>query len=806
MKVLSRLLLLAMLVASLGLAGCDDGDNGDPGAAGASAYEIAVANGFTGTEAEWLASLQGADAPVATAAPLESCNVCHGSGSAFAADANHDVSDQLKVSFTVASVTPSATPAGATIVANVKVAGVNRNDFTNFVAAAAYAASTTTPGQFVYAGSVTGGTQGGQIVAENVTVASTGSGNYSIFVPAPLGWVWDTTTPVSYFVRLNTGPGITYPEANIVASQNAATLTTVIRDVVSNDACIACHANNIFNAEHPSRIYHNSTYGVGSCVICHKQASRDNLTRYAHGIHNAHNMPSGQYNRTATSIYHTTYPTYMENCSVCHAKPAQLTAVNSEAVSGPFCFSCHESMASWTFESGLSFHEAYTATTDCSVCHTTGTGGVARATVAEFHNGLITERGGLIWNGQDVSVVEGAKVDMQITGITSDGVNVSATWTATYDADGPGGAAPVAVNPCNAVAAANAPAFFAAAANTTTGQVNGNLSFLKGFGQGDDWVNDGAASSPGQAAAVSLTTTNTTCAGNVATTTFALTAAEQASSKNGRGVLALQGKAQVVAPNSKVVQVRSKTPTREYVVATGALPAETRRPIIDSAACLKCHVGSMYQHGGNRVDNIEMCVICHNEASSEQNVRESMGVDATEAYDGQAGQTYGFKSFLHAVHSAGETGKITALYRENQGIFVWAADEADIPNWPGTGDQFVYGSSRPTGTGPNGEISKPHTFHAPTYPRLLNDCAACHVSSFADLPNQSISVATTINTGTSYNGQLDDVLEGTAAATCMSCHQSGDAGVQASLKGHAYQNGWYPRVFTEGRKTILEAK
>lgn len=33
----------------------------EAGPAGDSAYEIAVANGFAGTEAEWLASLQGAD-------------------------------------------------------------------------------------------------------------------------------------------------------------------------------------------------------------------------------------------------------------------------------------------------------------------------------------------------------------------------------------------------------------------------------------------------------------------------------------------------------------------------------------------------------------------------------------------------------------------------------------------------------------------------------------------------------------------------------------------------------------------------
>jgi hypothetical protein len=61
---------------SLVLAGCegDDGDDGAAGAPGASAYEIAVDNGFDGTEEEWLASMQ----PIHTE---ESCNVCHGDGS-----------------------------------------------------------------------------------------------------------------------------------------------------------------------------------------------------------------------------------------------------------------------------------------------------------------------------------------------------------------------------------------------------------------------------------------------------------------------------------------------------------------------------------------------------------------------------------------------------------------------------------------------------------------------------------------------------------------------------------------------------
>lgn len=37
-----------------------DGADGAPGAAGLSAYQIAVEHGFSGTEAEWLESLQGA--------------------------------------------------------------------------------------------------------------------------------------------------------------------------------------------------------------------------------------------------------------------------------------------------------------------------------------------------------------------------------------------------------------------------------------------------------------------------------------------------------------------------------------------------------------------------------------------------------------------------------------------------------------------------------------------------------------------------------------------------------------------------
>lgn len=46
----------------------DKGDKGDTGAAGLSAYQIAQNNGYTGTETEWLASLKGDAADLATKA------------------------------------------------------------------------------------------------------------------------------------------------------------------------------------------------------------------------------------------------------------------------------------------------------------------------------------------------------------------------------------------------------------------------------------------------------------------------------------------------------------------------------------------------------------------------------------------------------------------------------------------------------------------------------------------------------------------------------------------------------------------
>jgi len=245
------------------------------------------------------------------------------------------------------------------------------------------------------------------------------------------------------------------------------------------------------------------------------------------------------------------------------------------------------------------------------------------------------------------------------------------------------------------------------------------------------------------------------------------------------------------------MRVRAFTPTREWVIGDGALPLVERRDVVDSGECLKCHVGSMYQHGGNRVDNVEMCNLCHNPASNEQNVRVGMGVDASEAYDGQVGETYEMKTMLHAVHSAGVTGKPYVVYR-NRGIYAWAGSDDLLNNWPGNGRFIVSGSD---------DVEQNHTFVTPTYPRALNACLACHTEDFAVLPDPTKAMATTVGAGSDddYSNQLDDTLEGVNSAACMSCHASSDPAVEGALRGHAYQNGWTPQEFPEGRETIIDA-
>jgi hypothetical protein len=483
---------------------------------------------------------------------------------------------------------------------------------------------------------------------------------------------------------------------------------------------------------------------------------------------------------------------------------------------------------------------------------------MAGATLGAFHDGSVTERAGLIWDGADQSVVLAPTVKMEITGVSVNGSNLEVTWTAKNPLNG--GAA---YDPCNSDYA-KGPVFFGktgsseGCTNTAAG-CGSNMSFIRSYAQADDWVNDKLTGSslPGQpAGSTALNATNTTCDANGVAKTVMPVQATTAT----KGILALQGKPQVkFAPSNTIIWVRAVTPTREFLVADGALPATPRRQIVDVDKCNACHLGTLYQHGGSRVDSIELCVMCHNPASTEQNRRVDIGIDATDAYDGLAGQTYDLRYMVHAIHAAGaeygaspgydpttreqirgallDAGQPLMYYRTN-GIYFFGSAPAleKITTWPADDDCVtcydeedgwltsckVYGS-KATGTvpavGADGVSCKteglanstdgtwrPHRVIEVHYPRALNDCAACHVSSDPGLPDPTQAVGVTYDGGAApWNNLVDDALLGPATASCMSCHGSGDAVEQFSLRKHAYDFSWEPAVFPNGRQTLLDA-
>ncbi|MCM2333797.1 MAG: hypothetical protein NDI82_07600 [Anaeromyxobacteraceae bacterium] len=665
-----------------------------------------------------------------------------------------------------------------------------------------------------------------KITSANWSVAHTGNGNYTA-----------TILPAAFTAPVADGTVFMLSTMNPLGATATAvaTLGAPVHDVVGDSACMNCHGNHVWRgAAHDV----TSPQGVGPCIVCHNRkgaadprlpGAGTGLMGIVHGVHASAMMPDGRYTFTWTNgnqfDFSVGFPGYMNNCATCHDSASRLAAVKDAPFSYELCISCHDGFAA--FPNAPAGHLAFTPipgpAQDCSLCH-------PGLTVASVHNGLRTLRAGLIWDGTDQSVELGKTIDMQITGVSVSGTNLVVTWTAARSG--------TPVDPCNADGLVG-PVFHAATAVAATGQVAGGFSILKAYGQGNDWVNAGTTGSPGQPLSVNLTTANTTCAANVATSTVALDAWATAT----KGLVTIQGKPQLPSPGTganQVIQVRAKSPTREFLLADGAAPAaaDQRRAIVDTAKCLACHLGSLYQHGGTRVDNVDLCVTCHNPASNEKNVRVGFGVDAGEAYDGKPGETVDMRTMVHAIHSAGESGKAYVVYR-TRGIYFFgsqaALDDAIANrNWPTTGGVTCNGAEGPqtyykvygsVATGNVPEVNpdgtckttgltastdgtwQVHNVILVHYPRALNDCGACHADGWRPAAvDGGKGVAVTVDAGAApWGNQLDDVLMGPTAASCMSCHQAGVPTRQFYLRTHAYGGGWVPTTFESGRQTLLDA-
>jgi OmcA/MtrC family decaheme c-type cytochrome len=407
------------------------------------------------------------------------------------------------------------------------------------------------------------------------------------------------------------------------------------------------------------------------------------------------------------------------------------------------------------------------------------------------------------YRGEDISYNNPDNVLFAITGITKSGDNVTFTWTATKNG--------AAVDPCND--------------NLSTGPTFRDLGAYLAYAKGDDWVNENvsATQAPGQplGARKLFTSLSTACTSDVATTT-GLVAASGPTAYATKALLAIGGKPLNrgtftigAASEDRDYSVRVPSPTRAFSMTDGsAVPA--RRNAVVTDKCNRCHRGTLYQHGGDRVDNEQLCAACHNPSASEKNVRAvtyrilnpDNTVNTSATYDGKTAETFDMRYLIHAVHGAEKREKPIVIYR-SRGIFAFAApmykfegnDRISIEHPRPTG--WVDGDDQPVFGSLDGDLQD-HTWTTVHYPKPPNDCFACHsddATQFSAPVDQTKAVAVTVDPGTSYTLQNDDLVIGPTAAACTACHEStGPAGIP--VQRHATFDFGYKAVVA--KEVMLE--
>jgi OmcA/MtrC family decaheme c-type cytochrome len=509
------------------------------------------------------------------------------------------------------------------------------------------------------------------------------------------------------------------------------------RDIVATTACNSCHDRLGSPLGHAS-FHGGSRYTTEGCATCHDTTLGGGLaeiTPLIHGIHAAKVISDDP--DDPIDFSEVTYPQDLRNCDTCHAGPDGANWNTRPSITA--CGSCHDEVNFETGEGHPPPGGAQEDNTNCTLCHSSDSIKEAHLTLRATPNNPEIPDGLVNFEYVIEEVTVNASNEPVVTfHINKDGEPLDLTTEFP-----PAG-------------------------------LSRSPSFLVAYALPQDGIAEPAdynqlGRSAGQPASVNLEDLAADLTGTVASYTAVLTDAPYPMGATLRAV-ALQSRFRQLIDldgDGTEEEVDRRTPSVVQQV-TGDVE---RRQVVDSAKCLNCHE-SLELHGGSRVNNVQVCVICHNPnlsssgrtADTTQTAEAQKDALAAAGYDPDNALTWPeatnhFKSLVHGIHSAdARTFDYEFVRNRQNGIYY---------NWS--------------------EV---------TFPGILSNCETCHLPGTydADLP-EGVLVSTDVTTDGLNLTQEDvgearasvpnptDLIHSTTAGTCYMCHDSDPAAF------HMGQNG-----------------
>ncbi len=453
------------------------------------------------------------------------------------------------------------------------------------------------------------------------TQVSPGQYTYTFKAVAPAGFDPTVTTTVAVDGNRDLTPfnlPISYAGTTFNFIPSGGTVT-VTRDVIRTASCNTCHDQLAFHGGY--------AHGMEMCVLCHQPQNSDpttgnslDLKVMAHAIHMGSQLPSVVGTSTTPGVpyqiagymnfisdFSTVIdPANPQRCGVCHSQTtgaAQATAFLTEP-SRAACGACHNDV---NFATGANHPGGFQMDDkQCSQCHVPQGETPFDASIMGAH--VVANDTPASYPLNPDTLI--SSVVVNITGVTNTnaGQNPVVAFT-VKDING---------NPL-ALSALEDLQFTMAGPTTDYGYTN----------FGSDVTTPGYVGEDG---------TLGTCDGS-GNCTYTFMHAIPAGATGTYAIGAESERVENVLPNTNAAQqVESGTPNPVVYFSVDGSAVAARRTVVGESNCNQCHVDLLLH--GNRRNNPQYCVMCHNPSNT----------DASQRAAGSTPQTINFAVMVHRIH------------------------------------------------------------------------------------------------------------------------------------------------------------